>query len=121
MGTKLTDHIELVTELACLFPYYRYQIMRSCWLEDPNSRPSFKDLMKTVDDILAQSVEYLELHVDVVAIEGAVNWEHVDMVTDSNAPLHLCEPESTDDKGRAGATGGKDDLYELPGDLDLYD
>ena len=35
--------------------------MLSCWHEDPNSRPLFKDLLCTVDDLLAQKTGYLEM------------------------------------------------------------
>ena len=35
--------------------------MLSCWLEDPNSRPSFKNLISTVDDILAKNMGYLDM------------------------------------------------------------
>ena len=74
--------------------------------------------MTTVDNVLAQSAEYLDMR--GTEKEGTVNEEYVDMGTEINAPLHLHEKASTDDDVCTGATGGGD-LYELPDDFDLYD
>ncbi|BFZ08768.1 hypothetical protein BsWGS_11806 [Bradybaena similaris] len=47
---------------AC--PEQLYRIMRACWREDPRQRPSFKQLVQTLDNLIQKinDREYLELH-----------------------------------------------------------
>lgn len=36
---------------------YRYEVMRSCWDEDPAARPSFSQLLQTLKGLLAELPE----------------------------------------------------------------
>ena len=41
--------------------YFRYVIMRQCWYDDPNDRPSFTDLRVQLEMLLTRDRNYLEL------------------------------------------------------------
>jgi hypothetical protein len=47
-------------------PHYRYRVMTSCWNEDASQRPSFKELTETFDQMLEDTVEYLDLNPCIV-------------------------------------------------------
>ena len=46
-----------------LYTLYRYDVMVSCWDQEPGSRPKFSDLVVTVNDLLENYAGYLELSV----------------------------------------------------------
>jgi hypothetical protein len=57
----------LCTALKCMQTFhYRYRVMTSCWNEDPSERPSFKELTLTFEQMLEDSVEYLDLNPRIV-------------------------------------------------------
>ena len=91
-------------------------MMLTCWLEDTKKRPSFKDLMTTVDNLIARNTSYLDMQ--GIAIDGSP--EYVYMQTKVNAHLDL----HTDDETAAEQLH-KDPTsineQELPGNLNLYD
>ena len=39
-----------------------YTLMTDCWKKDPDERPSFKELVGRVEQMLLQEVEYLDLN-----------------------------------------------------------
>ena len=39
----------------------RYALMKKCWREDPQERPQFAELVKTVEDMLGVGMDYLDL------------------------------------------------------------
>lgn len=38
-----------------------YDLMMKCWREDPQERPQFAELVKTVEDMLCVGMDYLDL------------------------------------------------------------
>lgn len=46
--------------MLCLF-LPRYDLVLKCWLENPKERPTFVDIAKTIEDVLAGISEYLDL------------------------------------------------------------
>ena len=43
------------------FHLYRYVIMKRCWQEAPEKRPTFTDLVQTVDEVLAVESNYCDM------------------------------------------------------------
>lgn len=44
-----------------LISSYRYSLVKSCWMDDPNARPSFKFLASEFEKLLGNNVRYLEM------------------------------------------------------------
>jgi len=44
----------------------RYSVMTSCWNEDANERPTFKELTETFEQMLEDGVEYLDMNTGIV-------------------------------------------------------
>lgn len=41
--------------------FYSYSIIQSCWLDDPQQRPSFERLMKKWEDLMLTRTQYLDV------------------------------------------------------------
>ena len=41
--------------------YCRYGVFQQCWIEDPNKRPTFEDLVQTLNTLLESIAGYLQL------------------------------------------------------------
>ena len=39
-----------------------YNIMYYCWYEDPQERPTFKELIKLLEGLITSEVDYIELN-----------------------------------------------------------
>lgn len=60
----------------------RYELMMKCWREDPQERPQFAELVKTVEDMLGVGMDYLDLG----CLAGVSNREYF-MSSDSDGSL----------------------------------
>ncbi|XP_022240583.1 proto-oncogene tyrosine-protein kinase receptor Ret-like [Limulus polyphemus] len=83
-----------------------YSIMLMCWKENPHERPSFKHLVKKLDQMLLETMEYLELKLGPDT--DSLNWtegDHSSVISDSSeeesdgavieyGKLTLCPPEN---------------------------
>lgn len=38
-----------------------YSVMRDCWKQDPDERPSFQQLLDTMENVILQEVSYFDL------------------------------------------------------------
>lgn len=54
--------------------HYRYNIIQSCWTEDPQCRPSFKLLASQWENLLGNNVKYLQL--DHMAVSNPLYCSH---------------------------------------------
>ena len=45
-----------------LFYLQVYNIMYYCWYEDAKDRPSFKELIKHLEDLITSEVDYIEIN-----------------------------------------------------------
>ncbi|XP_062580874.1 uncharacterized protein LOC134242768 [Saccostrea cucullata] len=59
-----------------------YQIMRSCWREDPNSRPSFTELCRTFDSMLETS--YGEHYINFEFDDSKIYYQVHDVLNSQN-------------------------------------
>ncbi|XP_046644788.1 proto-oncogene tyrosine-protein kinase receptor Ret-like [Daphnia pulicaria] len=59
-----------------------YELMMKCWREDPQERPQFAELVKTVEDMLGVGMDYLDLG----CLAGVSNREYF-MSSDSDGSL----------------------------------
>ncbi|XP_076368849.1 proto-oncogene tyrosine-protein kinase receptor Ret-like [Tachypleus tridentatus] len=83
-----------------------YNIMLMCWRENPHERPSFKQLVKNLDEMLLETMEYLELKLGPET--DSLNWtegDHSTVISDSSeeqsdggvieyGKITLCPPEN---------------------------
>ncbi|XP_025092562.1 fibroblast growth factor receptor 2-like isoform X2 [Pomacea canaliculata] len=70
--TDLFDHLRSGHRMKK--PYYStpemYDIMLSCWQEDPNNRPDFNSLVQELDKILMSSVKEEQAYFELEPMEG---------------------------------------------------
>ena len=58
--------VEFNTRKIVCYLYFRYAIMRECWMETPTDRPNFTDLRVELELMLSRDRNYLELdNIDV--------------------------------------------------------
>ena len=43
------------------FSSFSYSVMRDCWKQDPDERPSFQQLLDTMEHVVLQEVSYFDL------------------------------------------------------------
>ena len=55
------DMLRAKVTLHYIFPYYRYAIMLKCWKSDPNERPSFSTLAKSISGFAEMTAGYLDI------------------------------------------------------------
>ena len=83
----------------------RYNIVKSCWTDDPNARPSFKYLASEFEKLLGNNAKYIELETnafsnpnycfeDDAIDEATTNMEATDSTKQSN--LQWEEPDPLD-------------------------
>lgn len=87
------------------FIIFSYNIVKSCWTDDPNCRPSFKCLALEFEKLLGNNVKYIELETnafsnpnycfeDEAIDEAAINKEVTDSTKQSN--MQWGEPDPLD-------------------------
>lgn len=54
---KVNKHI---TFQISLFSSFSYSVMRDCWKQDPDERPSFQQLLDTMENVILQEVNYFD-------------------------------------------------------------
>ncbi|XP_061173640.1 uncharacterized protein LOC133182811 [Saccostrea echinata] len=71
-----------------------YQIMRSCWREDPNSRPSFTELCRTFDSMLETSCgeHYINFELD----DSKIYYQVHDILNSQNTTTASIPPAELD-------------------------
>ena len=60
---KLTSDIQSVL-LGAYFPsafLHRYQLMRRCWADTPDTRPTFTELCQDLEDWMQREIPYLDM------------------------------------------------------------
>ena len=69
---------------VCL--HNRYVLMMKCWRADPQERPQFAELVKTIEDMLGVGMDYLDLG----CLVGVSNREYfMSNATDDDLPKGL--------------------------------
>ncbi|XP_076317921.1 proto-oncogene tyrosine-protein kinase receptor Ret-like isoform X2 [Tachypleus tridentatus] len=76
-----------------------YSVMLMCWRENPHDRPCFKILVTKLDQMLLQTMEYLELD------EGSLYWNESDR-------LPSISNSSEDEINGVGVEYGKIDVFQ---------
>ena len=46
--------------------HFRYAVMRQCWNENPDHRPTFEELSKEFESLLQSNANYLDLEPSLV-------------------------------------------------------
>ena len=46
---------------SLFFNFVRYQLMLNCWKEDPNERPTFESVTKSLENMMLEDTPYLDL------------------------------------------------------------
>ena len=95
--------------------YCSYEIMKQCWGQDPNMRPSFAELEARLEVILskAQSENYIDLNVDEMlpyySMRGVEQIEEVD-----EEDLHVKKNDGYPDTSTITAEGFIADIPRAP-------
>lgn len=61
--------IKILIKITCfsIFSYYRYDIIKSCWADDPYQRPPFKLLAFQWETLLGNNSTYLEIESNAIS------------------------------------------------------
>ena len=46
--------------ITSIFSPVSYSVMSDCWKQDPDERPSFQQLLETMENVIAQEVNYFD-------------------------------------------------------------
>ena len=50
----------IITLLTSIFSLVSYSVMSDCWKQDPDERPSFRQLLDTMENVIVQEVDYFD-------------------------------------------------------------
>lgn len=87
-----------------------YEVMRSCWDEDPGSRPTFRELLQMLEGLLAEfpkleageEVTYINQVLEVLAAAAADSQQSLEPGGSRRENVYLCCPAAPADTAEQG-------------------
>lgn len=56
--TELSNRLISLSWLLCSL--FSYSVMKDCWKQDPDERPSFQQLLERLEQLMLQEVDYFQ-------------------------------------------------------------